>query len=543
MGFVDFDINHDFNDTVEVSILISGLAAGAHSITVNTYGDLSSNTAANTMGVYQGDSPARDQVGLLGNGYMLTADSHGLARAFFTDPVIRLNGPDSVVGLSVVVYGTGTAAGASEAVAQCVIGIRGEDPLTMYPAIIQIPGVKSNVTVPQVNAAAATLSATAFGSSNTFGYVSFTALPNTNINAPSVMVRYLFTGLTPGNHAWSINSDGDVGASLTNPNNVPTGAETGSVFQGDCPLRSSASINAVGLINNGADLVADSNGRAWGWFLDNSLWLNGFDTITARSIVVYASNSSASNVVASGIIGRLRESYTQLDLDSPVASYFSCKIQPTQARYAVASQGGTARFASLAGSIIITPGPSGLTVSFNLTGLTPLGSHYLQLHQRGNLLAVDDGASAGVNFIGGPLGRGAGVVRPFCYPQQVAQLNNGAAIVASASGTAVGSFLDTQMSLTGFNSPMGRSIVLHGDGVFNPSVRIGWCTVGAVGRVDPGVTVCQQVPTPSPTPLATAGPSGCLSGFNLCTDGVCRPVSVGCPSASTSTDSLASSLR
>jgi Cu-Zn family superoxide dismutase len=94
---------------VEITTELEGLSPGDHGFHVHEYGDCSAldGTSAgghfNPEGVpHAGPDAAERHVGDLGN---VTADSAGRVRSTWTDLVIALDGPHSIVGRAVVVHG------------------------------------------------------------------------------------------------------------------------------------------------------------------------------------------------------------------------------------------------------------------------------------------------------------------------------------------------------------------------------------------------------------------------------------------------------
>jgi Cu-Zn family superoxide dismutase len=87
---------------------VEGLYPGKHGFHIHEYGDCSAPDAASAGGHFnpghrRHGSPdsAERHAGDLGN---LVADSHGNAHYERIDPVIQLDGPDSIVGRSIIVH-------------------------------------------------------------------------------------------------------------------------------------------------------------------------------------------------------------------------------------------------------------------------------------------------------------------------------------------------------------------------------------------------------------------------------------------------------
>lgn len=122
-------------DGVRVTGLISGLAPGKHGFHVHEFGDATAKDGSSAGGHFNPaqkahgapDDEAR-HAGDLGN---ITADSDGNARINFVDPHLRLDGPHSIIGRSIVVHAdpddlsSQPSGNAGARVAVGVIGIAG----------------------------------------------------------------------------------------------------------------------------------------------------------------------------------------------------------------------------------------------------------------------------------------------------------------------------------------------------------------------------------------------------------------------------------
>jgi Cu-Zn family superoxide dismutase len=86
---------------------ITGLSPGPHGIAVHTYGDLSQGAAScgdkfNPFGKQHGSPKDQERrVGDLGN---IIVDENGACAVYLSDPLMKLLGPHSVIGRSIVVY-------------------------------------------------------------------------------------------------------------------------------------------------------------------------------------------------------------------------------------------------------------------------------------------------------------------------------------------------------------------------------------------------------------------------------------------------------
>ena len=104
-GIVTFTVT---GNTVQVSADITGLTPGKHGFHIHEYGDCSSpdaNSAGShynpTHAPHGGPGEQKRHVGDLGN---LEADATGRAKVQIDSDSIKLVGPNSVIGLSVIVH-------------------------------------------------------------------------------------------------------------------------------------------------------------------------------------------------------------------------------------------------------------------------------------------------------------------------------------------------------------------------------------------------------------------------------------------------------
>jgi Cu-Zn family superoxide dismutase len=109
---------------------------------------------------------------------------------------------------------------------------------------------------------------------------------------------------------------------------------------------------------------------------------------------------------------------------------------------------------SVHGVIRFAPANGGVRVTALISGLTP-GRHGFHVHEFGDTTSRD-GTAAGGHF--NPGGRSHGA--PDDAMRHAGDLGN---ITADADGNAVVNFVDPGISLTGPNSIIGRSVVVHAD--------------------------------------------------------------------------------
>ncbi|MDR8392206.1 superoxide dismutase family protein [Aliifodinibius sp. S!AR15-10] len=94
---------------VQVTAELTGLSEGRHGFHIHQYGDCTASDGTSAGGHYNPagndhGAPTQDNrhVGDMGN---IVADSEGNATINYTDPVIELNGPSSIIGRGIVVHG------------------------------------------------------------------------------------------------------------------------------------------------------------------------------------------------------------------------------------------------------------------------------------------------------------------------------------------------------------------------------------------------------------------------------------------------------
>ncbi len=104
-GYVSFERD---GKAVRLIAVVDGLAPGPHGIHIHEYGDCTSPDAGSAGGHYNpfdaphaGPKAEKRHVGDLGN---ITADKSGHARLELTDKLLKLEGPNSIVGRSVIVH-------------------------------------------------------------------------------------------------------------------------------------------------------------------------------------------------------------------------------------------------------------------------------------------------------------------------------------------------------------------------------------------------------------------------------------------------------
>jgi Cu-Zn family superoxide dismutase len=222
------------------------------------------------------------EVGAIGDSKPIWADQFGFARGEFIDTNIRLNGPNGIIGRSIVVHGDGVSA--ATRIAQCAIGKRAET--STYDADINPVGQPANFATAHV------VYTNLAGNQVLLGYVTFTQFSPDN----QVGVTFNFDGLTPnGQHPWHVHQFGDLLS-------WDTVGSTAGHFIGQNPVRGVGKKQEVGLLNDGTLITADANGHAAGSFTDSQIKLSGINSIVGRAIVVHMSPDGVPRI-AWGVIG------------------------------------------------------------------------------------------------------------------------------------------------------------------------------------------------------------------------------------------------
>lgn len=97
------------SEGVHVTADLTGLAEGPHGFHIHQYGDCTAVDGTSAGGHYNpagndhgGPTQDNRHMGDMGN---ITADAEGNATIDYTDPVIKLNGPDSIIGRGIVLHG------------------------------------------------------------------------------------------------------------------------------------------------------------------------------------------------------------------------------------------------------------------------------------------------------------------------------------------------------------------------------------------------------------------------------------------------------
>jgi Cu/Zn superoxide dismutase len=433
---------------VEMRFFMWGISMGRpHEFHVHLKGDVTDPRGNAVEGHFIGacNNTCRPQgilqeVGKVGDDYEMRARDK-VTRGRIIDRVIKLNGPDSIVGRSVIIHGDGPNSGTH--IAQGVIGIAREGVTADPPAVI-------GGTDPLVTRAQVILDSTnVTGALPLVGWVEMELVPGTH----TVELTYSISGLSPGNHSWAITQRGDLC--------LQNGSSPGVTFVGTCSNCRPGGPQQVGAIGGGAPILADAFGVAEGRLRDPVLRFNDTNSIIGRALVVRGSVLRADDVVAQGVVGRVIEHPTRRGLPAPPVAEASCRMIPTYVISPAEQPVDIEGYVHLRRDEAI-----GRTVfTFRMARLPP-GPHRWAIHASGDIISEDTGKSTRDVFVGNST-------------RQVGLIGDGAPLVASSFGTAQGVVLDAHALLTGANSVIGRSIVVFGNGLpGGDNVRIAFCVIG-----------------------------------------------------------------
>jgi Cu-Zn family superoxide dismutase len=464
MSFVATDSTHS---SFDVSYDISGLSDGTHGFHVHTLGDLSDPVAAMaTGGHFKGDCdscrPAgsvEQTVGLLGNGQAPITSAGGSAKGTFNDKVIRFAGTNSIIGRSIVIHGNAVDAGAR--VAQCVVGLDEADE----------PGSELSSALFETQEARCELRAVS-------GTASLSDPKNTMVPSGSVIfemdrdarktrVIYTMRNLPAGENSWHVHQAG----------NLLDAKATLGHFVGGCDTdkcRPDGVTQEVGMIGNGDKVYVSDFGAASGYFHDAVLELNGPKSIVGRSVVVHGPDGAR---LMSCVIGRTQEGTRTASRPEPTAA--KCFLRASRFFTGGTSAANVGYEDINLGYLDITERPTTgeLEFKYYVEGLSD-GAHQFHVHDWGNVLS-EDASATGPHFVG----RCGGKCRPEGVLQEVGMLQDGKNITAS-NAIAQGTFVDTVAKLSGPNSIIGRSIVIHGNSS-STGARIAMCVVGVAETNEP----------------------------------------------------------
>eukprot|EP01006_Ploeotia_vitrea_P036930 TRINITY_DN66072_c7_g2_i1.p1 TRINITY_DN66072_c7_g2~~TRINITY_DN66072_c7_g2_i1.p1 ORF type:complete len:2196 (-),score=1193.92 TRINITY_DN66072_c7_g2_i1:2860-8910(-) len=438
-GYMTFELQNATDPDSKIEVRWSlwgfpgdGTAAWGMPMHVHQMGDISDTNAALKTGAHFNGSCSwcrpngvTQEVGYIGDGFKIVPKDK-VASGYLVDSVLKLNGPRSIIGRSIVLHGPKTT---SDRIAQCVIGVSRE---TYQP-----PAMVAEGTVPFVTRLVGTLTPTTYNAAKTRGQVEL----DVDAATDKVRARFLVSGLTSGTK---------YNVSVAMFGNLCDDNSTGNVTW---TLAGDVKANSDGVIQ----------GLTWPW----GLWPNATNQLLGRSVIV-SESQYGKPALAQAALGRAKEEPNIYSLDAPFVGAASCLLEPT---YAAPNQSLTG-FISLkadqqAGSV---------RVEYEVSGLPP-GMHTWHIHTAGDVSSRDNGAAATGHYIGRLLYD----ARPAGVAQEVGMINDGRPMIADSKGWAYGVFQDLNLRLTGdWSQIIGRSIVIHGDGTTSGAgKRIAQCTIGA----------------------------------------------------------------
>jgi Cu/Zn superoxide dismutase len=297
--------------------------------------------------------------------------------------------------------------------------------------------------------------------------------------------------------------------------NATTGASVGGHFFGTCngTCRPGIATQEVGYLFDGAGLTADANGVALGYGVDGSIQLSGNNSIIGRSLIIHGNGTSPGAFTAQCVIGEAAVVLPTNCQYGPWSAWSTCgstsfpdigMLLTSRTRSVTvnpANGGTTCDDASEAkpcvdytASCLVTASANNrvpvvgsvefqqsvgqnLSVAVSVSGLVN-ASHGFHVHVYGDISDPYVMSESG-HFIGDCNGT--------CRPnvtgmlQEVGYLNNGAPLVVTGiNAVATYRFQDSVAKLYGIDSIVGRSIVIHHDGL-SPSIRVAQCVIGSTG--------------------------------------------------------------
>lgn len=450
-GYATFE---EVDAGVEVRYFLWGVdGAFDHATHIHQRGDLRDDTGADVGEHFIGTCldgaepcrapPALAEVGYLGDGYRVQVSKRA-AHGYFVDTHIKLNGPDSIIGRSMVVHGS-----LQFSEIMVLMGTVGIAEYGEAPVYDEAAGVSSTDSPKQVTRAVAVVRNTE-NFVDVSGVFTFEQVPD---DLASVRVTWSVFGLLPGAHAFAVHEYGDGCADDASS----LGSVASNPFVGE------------GTLNTDATTYL-----AQGTMVASNFSLSGTASGLGLAVVVKGVAGDADAAAAAGVIGISAEHPTNEMPATKESRFASCRLQPT---WQMTSPGRPAELYGYMYFEQLNSG-AGVRVRYQVRNL-PAGSHAFHVHSYGDVTASETALATGGHYIGDCTD-----CRPSGALQEDGLLDDGRPMEASDFGTARGEFVDTEISLTGRYSIIGRSIVIHGDGTAAGSgLRVAQCVVGA--RAEP----------------------------------------------------------
>jgi len=454
IGYIEFIANY-YTQT-EIRALISGLPASS-SFKIQVYSKGTFIDPSNE--VFPGTPlPSGRRTGDIGgSGYTFNSDGDGQVRAFLTDTVVKLYGPNSILGRAVFIQNSGGAT-----LGQCIIGLtEGYDTYTPAGNVFFSNGV--NTTIPK-RYLPVRASAYLRMNNNGRGSIEFRQTSQSHPVYPNqVRVSYLVYGLTPStDYAIEIRDTGNLGATPSAPN----ASLMGTAYAG-YPVEPPVSRAAGTLLM----FTTDGNGDAKGQVFDPVISLFNYNSILGRGVVVELNSTGAA--VAWGIIGVTETARTQTVFDAPPITSAQAMIWGTQSN------------PSYMGVISFTQIGGGINVSYSVT--IPAGTWNWHIHDKGDMIDNAGALATGTHFLGTQPARAGGMC-------ETGAINNNTPLT-STGGTVTGQFPDNYISLNGLDSIIGRAFIIHD--MTTPTIRVAQGVVAVVSWGTYAGPATEQVYLPS----------------------------------------------
>jgi Cu/Zn superoxide dismutase len=399
----------------KVTYYFNGLAPGLHPWHIHALGNVANQDGSSVQGHFIGyNFTGRMEIGMINYDTPLEADSLGTAYGTFFDDLIQLNGPNSIIGRSMIIHEPSNSRSA-----QCVIGrIENSD---------DVDNLLDAQMRPRVKNAFCYLNPTKNYSSNLKGTLSMQE------TQAGLQFKYSVQGnLQDGTYQFFVFKEGYEKAIVDH------------IFQGYN--------GTVGRLSD-AGIFHTSKGASNGVFVDKLAALNGGNSVVGRRLVL---GDSTGNPLAHCTIGiDDEEQRSEFVPDFPVSQGL-CFLKAT-----------TVGTPGISGLVEFSQKKSSLMARVVISGLA-LGNYPWHIHVKGNI-GSQDGQSETGHLIN-PCNQ----CRPNGILQESGQIGGGVPLNADENGFIADTKLDSVLSLYGSAAIIGRSVMLHN----SVNGRIAHCVVG-----------------------------------------------------------------